>query len=395
MKKLRLLVILSLGFLLTAGAQEIPSYPFKNADNAEGWRLDSIHYYDFDGMITDSLFVWRDLYTINEYGNKDSLISYFTDGGSTWMMYSNQGFRYDELQNEISHTFYTWNGVAWEIMNQTLKHYHPGDTLIESMASAVFDEGVLWKKQDSIYYSRDELNRIDSTFEFFWTSSGNYYEPRRINCKVYNANNLVQFDTIYTYNNDNWQFLYARQMSYNAAGNIIEGFEMKWDENLQFWKNESRILWSYDASQKLRFIEVYQWDETSTDWVYEYYHIYTYDNNGNLDLFMHLEWNEDLQIFEKNGTFDHFWGFHNFIGLQDLQFSQALKVFPNPAREHVNVYVEEDCELVMLNMSGQQVLSTCLTKGNNNIKLSAYPAGTYLLRTNGSREMASFKLMLR
>jgi len=396
MKKRSLLIYLSLVFLCTVvGAQEIPSYQITNSDNAEGWRMDSVHYYDFDDLVNDSIMFWRDIYSINEYGQKSSIITYWRDAGLIWGTYMKQEFIYDEWQNEIIHNTYGWNSVSstWEIMDRIHKHYHPGDTLIESSASAVLD-GTVWKKQDSAYYTRDELNRIDSVIEFFWSSGSSSYEPTKISRKVYNTNNLVQSDTSYIDDNNSWQLYVARNMYYNGAGNIFEGIRIKWNESSQEWKNEDSIAWSYDANQNPTLIESFDWDEISSEWVYEMYFIQTFDNNGNLDLMRQFTWNEDLQEIEKGVTGDHFWGLHIFIGMEELSTSQALKVFPNPAIERVNVYVDEDCELMMLNMSGQQVLSATLTKGNNIIKLSDYPNGTFLLRTSGTKESASFKLLI-
>jgi hypothetical protein len=84
------------------------------------------------------------------------------------------------------------------------------------------------------------------------------------------------------------------------------------------------------------------------------------------------------------------------------ELAKAIRVFPNPASSEVNIDISalninsnEPIEFTLLNILGQQILKTSLTKGQTTLKVDTLPAGQYILRFNNGKTVGTKTLIIK
>jgi len=84
--------------------------------------------------------------------------------------------------------------------------------------------------------------------------------------------------------------------------------------------------------------------------------------------------------FDKNGNYQ-FTEVRQII-INDKQ--QTIHIYPNPAKDIVNIGVDAATTATILNAQGQIVKSVLLQKGSNNINITSLPNGVYYLKTENT-----------
>jgi hypothetical protein len=82
------------------------------------------------------------------------------------------------------------------------------------------------------------------------------------------------------------------------------------------------------------------------------------------------------------------------------ELAKAIRIFPNPASSEVNIDISalnsnEPIEFTLLNILGQQLLKTTLTKGQTTLKVDVLPAGQYILRFNNGKTVGTKTLIIK
>jgi hypothetical protein len=82
------------------------------------------------------------------------------------------------------------------------------------------------------------------------------------------------------------------------------------------------------------------------------------------------------------------------------ELAKAIRIFPNPASSEVNIDISalnsnEPIEFTLLNILGQQLLKTKLTKGQTTLKVDNLPAGQYILRFNNGKTVGTKTLIIK
>jgi hypothetical protein len=70
-------------------------------------------------------------------------------------------------------------------------------------------------------------------------------------------------------------------------------------------------------------------------------------------------------------------------GINTLNNSKEIKLFPNPANNLINLHLPENAEIMIINMSGKMVLQQNVNIGLNNIDISNLPSGIYFVKMQG------------
>jgi hypothetical protein len=81
------------------------------------------------------------------------------------------------------------------------------------------------------------------------------------------------------------------------------------------------------------------------------------------------------------------------IGLKNEWALQELRVFPNPGTGQFIVYAMEAGSISILNVLGEMVLRKKVQEGKNEIDLSAFPDGVYLLKQEGRDREGMIRLV--
>ncbi len=78
-----------------------------------------------------------------------------------------------------------------------------------------------------------------------------------------------------------------------------------------------------------------------------------------------------------------------------IETVQALKVsvYPNPATDELNLFVEEDGQLILMNQAGQMVRRQAVTAGENRLNIGELRAGFYTYQVIGAQKSGSGKFI--
>lgn len=88
---------------------------------------------------------------------------------------------------------------------------------------------------------------------------------------------------------------------------------------------------------------------------------------------------------------------YSSIAQRQREAGKAVSVFPNPANDNINIYLNPDITTqpivyTISNISGRVIFSNMLTPGNNKVNISTLARGVYILNvSNGDRQVSSAK----
>jgi endonuclease I/chitodextrinase len=107
----------------------------------------------------------------------------------------------------------------------------------------------------------------------------------------------------------------------------------------------------------------------------------TYDEQG--------EW----ESFPAN-TFDGIGSHTSTLSTKDLTF-ESFKMYPNPTNgNYINFSVTEDAVIHIYNVLGKLMQSSKVTRNKNNIDISKFSTGIYLLKINSGKQFITKKLII-
>jgi len=101
-------------------------------------------------------------------------------------------------------------------------------------------------------------------------------------------------------------------------------------------------------------------------------------------------WDVNVDLLVLEGGFE----VHIQTGLDELSFNN-LEIYPNPTDGILNVKVEENVQLSLYDISGNQLAGHTATTGSNVIDLSSHPAGIYFLNIRSENKSEIRKIIIR
>ncbi len=63
----------------------------------------------------------------------------------------------------------------------------------------------------------------------------------------------------------------------------------------------------------------------------------------------------------------------------------TIQVYPNPAQQHINISLKTTCDIRIMDMSGKVVYQQAQCNGLQQIEISAYPAGSYIIHADDGK----------
>lgn len=83
------------------------------------------------------------------------------------------------------------------------------------------------------------------------------------------------------------------------------------------------------------------------------------------------------------------------LGVPPYEFARksGLKIFPNPSLGTITVETPEKGQLILFNLTGQQILNLMITGPTTSINLSHLPGGVYLVKITSENKIQVAKVM--
>jgi hypothetical protein len=377
-----------------------------------GGYLTAYHSFDWDTIATVVQWVetYKTLYSYNANNWVSQNLVYVYDTDSAKLVASSKTqFTYDTQGNILTQISSSWNTELndWEQSSKTVNTFDSKNNMLTSEYSINMG-GVTWMVYSSYMYSYDSQNRL-----------------------------LEEVDYRLDYMTQHLIYSSKDVYTYNSGGDNILTISSKWQANA--WVNDWRDEYTYDSNHRLLTYKEFDWDLVSGSWKPYWSEEITYDTNGNAILAIYNDgdgaggWVKDskMEITYNNSynssdlLFPYMYGinFSNSFGKMVTNFTDyqwkngqwrydtkttfyyspinitsadiiggtTFMVYPNPAKDYLNVYSDSDLphEVSLFNLVGNMVLQK---QFNNQIILSVgnLPSGIYLIRIKSSDNPKDF-----
>ncbi len=182
---------------------------------------------------------------------------------------------------------------------------------------------------------------------------------------------IKEIDYYYSYSDN----IFKYESIYDAKGNKTVYAEYSWDNETQNWVSVYKVESAYNADGNPTVQVGYDWYETQFSFKYEY----AYDADGNQTMYTIYDWNSNKNDWEVSQIVIYEIQTVN-TGINNVQVATA-KVYPNPTSGMLYVETANGTvpALTLYSLQGKQFLQTT----GNEVDLSAYPRGIYLLQVDG------------
>ena len=318
--------------------------------------------YDSNNKITESLYqywnpntqqfedIYRSLYTYSS-GNPTEIINqdYL---GLQWENSYKTTITYTSI-NKIDMVFdYDWDGSQWVIEDRYTVTYNSNDKITQILGEEWMDPQ--WVNSDRELFTYDINNKISSTILEIWDGS-NWNEEDRTD--------------------------YILDASYNRTRETL------------FYNGDTQYKdeYAYDTSLVMSSFAHPFKDKTGLDYIYE---DFPYTNK----ILSSNEFSYDISTSSFVNDVRITYNYTSSITLNTEQFeinSNALKVFPNPTSNIINIKLlnYEDTIASIYDLSGRLILKQNLDSEISIIDISSLSNGLYLLTVNADNKKTTKRIL--
>jgi len=223
-----------------------------------------------------------------------------------------------------------------------------------------------------------------------------------------NAQTVQVLDSVVSYVDGNNGVKYEYQ--YDGKGIAISETCSFWDSGSNAWVKNSKCEYQYDNGNNQTWISSY-WDNGSNMWVankeYEYqYHDnnnqtwitsywdngsnawaankkyeYQYDINNNHTVETYYLWDNSSNAWTQVSTaqYNYYYSSLTENSMFQVNSKQQATVFPNPATNYITVKGTTESMITVSDLSGRIIYKQAMASESENIDVSLWSNGTYLI----------------
>jgi len=326
----------------------------------------------------------------------------FNAGLNQWDNTSKTEYLYDSLQNQIEEKGFNWENNSWEIKMRIEDGYDTlGNWTYRNIYTPIFG------------------NLLNTTRYLFTYDS---------------LNNRVN-DRLLLFNNNQWTNERNYSLQFDEMNRNILILQEKWDRTENVWNNVRKTLMEYEdleksakqisaISTKTSFLN---WNTTSQEWIPEsestsvlneiglteewwgkiweinsetWMNFYKYSYKWNIEhslLLVQVNSNKNTETEDWNPnskTYYYYNGINVFQSVSN-KLMNTITVYPNPARDFVNVMQQtpQKLHLKVYNLTGQLLVQSELNSTINPVNISSFKNGTYVFIVSDGKTSQSFKIL--
>lgn len=354
----------------------------------------------------------------NEYGLATSFIQYFWDeANNEWTLDYGYTYEYnvDQLTSSVVHREWSEESGSVEIdykkeydytdfdsISEIITYAHNGDVynLDEKEERFYNDNQYLTQKTVSWWDSVLELWQFDNKWEYSYNSDMLITEREQFSYNPatfewnedaldeysYNEDNLVSALLQHEWNDDAgaYEVDTKQEWYYNdtlVTTYIVEVYDSNSDGLVNFEKEE----YAFNANHQETLSAEYEWDMEENEWIPMIKTTTQYNEYGDELVISEYYEDEATGNWELNSREFFYYDMSTNIA-ENVQNSFNLNVYPNPARNHVNLSASfidtEDMQVAIYNQAGEELFSKRLENysGKQTIhwNTAEVPAGIYV-----------------
>lgn len=321
---------------------------------------------------------YRTIYTYDEYDYYlvVEMTEIMEDGN--WRNFSMLNYEYD------------FSGNVLEILEEV---YVYGDVWVpEAKASYSYVNGLV---NEVIYQNWEDGNWVNETKEVYnyngnvstillWEWNGSTWSSSELHTYTFSDTSievLMQYMQGGAWQNDEKDLF-----TLDFSGNVTEILVQDWSNNT--WVNEEQVTYIFEGGV---FTDKYMKEWNGSAWENDYHFVYDYDEEGNAtrgECFVYggYDWapgDGDIEMaYNFNAGSNEYYGFWaevqyvDVTSLKENSQTVSFMVYPNPAKDEINIQTENFGKAEIYSVTGQKVMENSV----NVLDVSALSTGVYLLK---------------
>jgi hypothetical protein len=383
-----------------------------------------------DWVMNEWVKTYKDEYSYDLNGNQTKYTSSYWDG-SDWLNSNKDESVYDENNNVIHNTYYNGLGFPGEFWVEIYKDefvYNETGKLIETIQYEWANDS--WRTTMKMQFGFDESEKITQTFVFGWENE-NWTEWEKYET-LYDINDNISEFVYFEWNGFEWVEAAKYIYEYDAGGNMTESNLVYFFEDLSIVFSKEEFV--YDDYDNRVLYSLFAFDGENEDFLLSptWRQEYEYDNNFSFEElilpFTSSDFESDFEVgFEGepgqqdlNDMFKHklthlsyfegdgvgwqmvgdymlYYSEQNITGVNDLNLSSHVNLYPNPATNQITFNLDGLVGLFnieLYNIQGKLVMSK-IGENNRPVSIETLNEGIYFYRLSENQNFYTGKFMIK
>ncbi len=373
--------------------------------NGTAWKdsiLNTATYNANRGLLVSLVQSW----TAGAWVNKTQLVNIYDANnnhtsftmqiwaGGTWVNYAKFSWTYDVHYNKTSETMQNWTAGAWENYIKINWTYDAKNNMILEEDPTWNATSGLWEKTTQFPNTYD-ANNYQSTNTWQETDDGGItwrnvmrtlysYDPAHNYNKIKELHESwvdPQWDTA-------WQYNYA----YDANNNLINELDRNYFN--PGWMNARQYTYTYDTKRNQLSALIQNWGVSS--WLKFNQDLQTYDANSYPKGISHKMWdNAGTKVSAGDSTYNYY---HLVTTGLSLPVEANVLVYPNPSHGKITISSNIAANAVEIySLTGKRIYAdyNFKLKTSNEIDLTGYAKGIYILRVHNGTKIYNSKVVVQ
>jgi hypothetical protein len=324
-----------------------------------------------------------------------------------WITSARRQLAYDMQGNLVSDTIYQWDNDLkvlapnyYALKNYDQNNYQTGHESYNWEYNFMGWVGD-WKYELIV----NEQGFVTSSVFYNWDYDSGDWVGSQKNESSFNEQGLETGFASYFWDNNLgiWIGESKEESTFNQFGNRTSQEISGWDYAENDWSLNYKIEWNYDGNQELASEKYFEWDATSGDWIITDTYYYTkweefFNERGDVELAISAQWNENLMEWAPVNKYFYFYSeLTTKSHFPELQPEQFAEIYPNPARNFVNVRFNSDVKgtVSLLDFNGRTIKTEILSGSLKSVPLHDFPPGMYIVQIKTDRNVFSQKLVVQ
>lgn len=300
--------------------------------------------------------------------------------------------------------FWSQNSSQETLYRKTYYTYNTAEQCINMLVRTLDNGSLLWTNSYQNIYTYNAAGNKSTLTNQTWDFNNSTWHFTYLDTFIYNPigkltliiNRTYQpvMQTTYLYNtignmtNSISQLLSSSSpvnyeqntYTYDATGNPTSAVTQTWNNSNSTWINLQKQTNTYTGT-KLIGGTMQFWNSTTLAWnspVTQF--VYSYDSMGNQTNVLFQTWDSNASTFTNNNRTDYFYSCTtNTTGIQEYNKNAFESVYPNPARDVLNIKLQSEAAIEIYSVTGQLLIKSEASKIHR-VNVSALPSGIYFIR---------------
>lgn len=385
-------------------------------------NVDSLENYQWDSGADMRKINAKIISGFDEHGNKNQDNIFVTLNGIDWINAGRTLYDFDGTGKLTSAITQNWSGTVWENSFRRLYTYNSHNKMTEETSYYWLNSSSSWKENERTIatYEGSKISSIISQ------GYGNGWENDWRYSMIYDGDKLTDYyEDYWDYDLNKWEKYNKQVYTYNSSNQLTSEKFMFWNENINDYSNDYRVLLEYEDGKNSR--KIYQ-DWSWNNWVYTIQESYIYSGNSiseihyaeyDIDQFHDFQRTKymynshgqpiHVSINYYNGTdwepsindFRIHFYYENFspTALFDASESNGPEIYPNPASDYINVNLQDQHlnHIKIVDITGKVVFETQsnFSASTVQIPVNHLPNGVYILHLESGNQTGTKKFVVR